>query len=81
LQSFGAPLARDFAGEPRGRFHGRIPFRKTADVSGYFIGDLGFLLSNFGLQNLLVYAIQFALQGGRIAREERLLSNDALYRA
>jgi protein-S-isoprenylcysteine O-methyltransferase Ste14 len=48
---------------------------------GYFIGDIGFLLSNFGMQNLWVYAIQFALRAGRIAREERLLNNDALYRA
>jgi protein-S-isoprenylcysteine O-methyltransferase Ste14 len=48
---------------------------------GYFIADVGFLLSNFGVQNVVVYAIQFALQAGRIAREERLLGNDALYRA
>ncbi len=47
----------------------------------YFIEDVGFLLSNFGIQNLLVFGIQFALQACRIAREERLLSDDALYRA
>jgi protein-S-isoprenylcysteine O-methyltransferase Ste14 len=47
---------------------------------GYFITDIGFLLTNIGLQNLLVYAFQFALQVVRIVREERLLSADASYR-
>jgi protein-S-isoprenylcysteine O-methyltransferase Ste14 len=46
---------------------------------GYFVADIGFLLTNFGLQNVLVYGIQFALQAGRIMREERLLSSDENY--
>ncbi|HTJ92801.1 MAG TPA: isoprenylcysteine carboxylmethyltransferase family protein [Pararobbsia sp.] len=46
---------------------------------GYFLTDMGFLLSNFGLQNVLVYSVQFALQAGRIVREEKLLSEDAQY--
>lgn len=48
---------------------------------GYFVTDLGFLLVNFGLYNVLVYAIELALQIGRIKREERLLSEDEHYRA
>ncbi|MHA7679426.1 methyltransferase family protein [Cupriavidus sp. PET2-C1] len=46
---------------------------------GYLIADIGFLLANFGLQNVLVYAGQFVLQGVRIAREEKLLSDDPEY--
>lgn len=29
---------------------------------GYFTTDIGFLLTNFGLQNMIVYACQFAPQ-------------------
>lgn len=48
---------------------------------GYLVADIGFLLANFGLQNVLVYAGQFVLQGGRITLEEKLLSDDPEYRA
>jgi len=48
---------------------------------GYLVADIGFLLVNFGLQNLLVYAGQFVLQGVRIEREEKLLSDDPEYRS
>ena len=48
---------------------------------GYGITQIGFLLTNFGLQNLLVYGGLFALQGYRILREEKILSADAEYRA
>ncbi|MFX1716239.1 methyltransferase family protein [Paraburkholderia sp. A1RO-5L] len=47
---------------------------------GYFITDVGFFLVNFGVQNMVVYLVQFALQVVRIVREERLLSADAQYR-
>jgi protein-S-isoprenylcysteine O-methyltransferase Ste14 len=47
---------------------------------GYFVTDIGFLLANFGMQNMIVYLVQFALQAARIVREERLLSDDAQYR-
>ncbi|VVE02470.1 methyltransferase family protein [Pandoraea terrigena] len=47
---------------------------------GYFITDIGFLSTNFGWRNLLVYAGLFALQIGRLLREERLLSQDPGYR-
>lgn len=46
---------------------------------GYLIADVGFLLVNFGLQNLLVFGFQFAMQFVRIVREEKLLSTDANY--
>lgn len=46
---------------------------------GYFVTDIGFLLVNFGMQNLIVYLVQFALQAVRIVREERLLSDDTQY--
>ncbi|NUA29442.1 methyltransferase family protein [Cupriavidus basilensis] len=48
---------------------------------GYLVTDIGFLLANFGVQNVLVFAGQFVLQGIRIAREEALLSEDPEYRA
>ncbi|SCV00683.1 conserved membrane hypothetical protein [Cupriavidus necator] len=47
---------------------------------GYFIADVGFLLTNFGVQNLLVYTGLYALQAVRINREEKLLSDDPEYR-
>lgn len=46
---------------------------------GYLIADVGFVLTNFGLQNLLVYAGLYALQAVRINREEKLLSDDPEY--
>lgn len=79
-----ASLRRSFGILPANRgivSTGAYGFVRHPMYLGYFIADIGFLLSNFGVQNLLVYGIQFALQAGRIAREERLLSNDALYRA
>ncbi|RZF29431.1 isoprenylcysteine carboxylmethyltransferase family protein [Paraburkholderia sp. UYCP14C] len=48
---------------------------------GYFLLDLGFLLVNFGIGNMIVYGCQFALQVGRIMLEEKLLSDDGRYRA
>ncbi|MGO4808926.1 isoprenylcysteine carboxylmethyltransferase family protein [Cupriavidus sp. 2MCAB6] len=47
---------------------------------GYFVADVGFLLANFGLQNLLVYTLQYVMQAVRILREEKLLSDDPEYR-
>jgi protein-S-isoprenylcysteine O-methyltransferase Ste14 len=46
---------------------------------GYLVKDVGFVLPNFGLQNLLVVIVFWSLQIGRIMREEKLLSNDELY--
>jgi hypothetical protein len=44
------------------------------------VRDIGFLLVNFGAQNLIVYGCYFALQVGRIVCEEKLLSDDERYR-
>jgi protein-S-isoprenylcysteine O-methyltransferase Ste14 len=60
---------------------GAYRFMRHPMYFGYFITDIGFLIVNFGMQNMIVFAIQFSLQIGRIVREERLLSADALYRA
>ncbi|RFU44611.1 isoprenylcysteine carboxylmethyltransferase family protein [Paraburkholderia sp. DHOC27] len=48
---------------------------------GYLVAEVGFLLTNFGLQNIIVYVCQFAFQIGRIVREEAILSDDERYRA
>jgi protein-S-isoprenylcysteine O-methyltransferase Ste14 len=47
---------------------------------GYLVAEIGFLLTNFGIQNIIVYGCQFAFQVGRIIREEKLLSCDERYR-
>ncbi|WP_349608953.1 MULTISPECIES: methyltransferase family protein [Cupriavidus] len=60
--------------------HGAYRFVRHPIYLGYFIADVGFLLTNFGLQNLLVYAGLYALQAVRINREEKLLSDDPEYR-
>jgi protein-S-isoprenylcysteine O-methyltransferase Ste14 len=59
--------------------HGAYRVVRHPIYLGYFIADLGFLLTNFGIQNLLVYAALFALFGIRIAREEAFLSEDPAY--
>ena len=40
---------------------------------GYLVGHVGFLLSNFSLQNLLVLALLYAAQTVRMLREEAVL--------
>jgi protein-S-isoprenylcysteine O-methyltransferase Ste14 len=59
---------------------GAYRFMRHPIYLGYCIADIGFLLANFGLQNLLVYGGLFALQAYRILREEKLLSADEAYR-
>ncbi len=46
----------------------------------YLVADLGFLLANFGWRNALVYGGLYALQTGRIFREEQVLGQDPAYR-
>jgi protein-S-isoprenylcysteine O-methyltransferase Ste14 len=78
-----ASLRRSFGILPANRgvvSRGAYRFVRHPMYLGYFITDIGFLLVNFGLQNLLVYGCQFALQVGRIVREEQLLSADEGYR-
>ncbi|WP_427312728.1 methyltransferase family protein [Cupriavidus sp. H39] len=59
--------------------HGAYRFVRHPIYLGYVIADIGFLLTNFGLQNLLVYVGLYVLQYVRITREEALLSNDSEY--
>jgi len=47
---------------------------------GYFVTDLGFLVANFGVRNVVVVLAQWTLQVVRIVKEEQLLSNDSTYR-
>ncbi|ASW01321.1 methyltransferase family protein [Paraburkholderia aromaticivorans] len=78
-----ASLRRSFGILPANRgvvSRGAYRFVRHPMYLGYFLTDIGFLLVNFGLQNLLVYGCQFALQVGRIVREEQLLSADEGYR-
>jgi protein-S-isoprenylcysteine O-methyltransferase Ste14 len=60
---------------------GPYRFMRHPIYFGYFVADIGFLLTNFGTWNLVVYIVQFVLQIGRIVREEWLLSTDGEYRA
>jgi len=48
---------------------------------GYFLNHVGFLLVNFSFRNLMVYAWLYAIQIARIFEEEKLLFEDAQYRA
>jgi protein-S-isoprenylcysteine O-methyltransferase Ste14 len=77
-------LRRSFGLLPANRgivSHGAYRFVRHPMYLGYFVTDMGFLLTNFGLQNILVYGGQFALQVVRIIREEKLLASDERYRA
>ena len=47
---------------------------------GYLVTDIGFLAANFGVRNLAIVLVQWALQAVRIVKEEQLLSKDATYR-
>lgn len=77
-------LRRSFGILPANRgvvSRGAYRFVRHPMYLGYFVADMGFLLTNFGVQNVLVYGGQFVLQAVRISREERLLSADERYRA
>ena len=47
---------------------------------GYLVTHAGFLLSNWSLRNLAVYAAAYCFQVARIFAEERLLAGDGKYR-
>jgi protein-S-isoprenylcysteine O-methyltransferase Ste14 len=47
---------------------------------GYFVSHMGFLLANFSVQNLLVYAALYIMQTFRILREEAVLLEQPVYR-
>jgi protein-S-isoprenylcysteine O-methyltransferase Ste14 len=79
-----ASLRRSFGILPANRgvvSRGAYRFVRHPMYLGYLVADSGFLLINFGLQNLLIYGVQLTLQIGRILYEERLLSADTQYRA
>lgn len=78
-----ASLRRSFGILPANRgivSSGAYRFVRHPIYLGYLIGDVAFLLVNFGLQNLIVYAIEISLQYVRIVREEKLLNTDENYR-
>jgi protein-S-isoprenylcysteine O-methyltransferase Ste14 len=47
---------------------------------GYFLNHMGYLACSYSTRNLVVYAMLYAIQIGRISQEERLLVNDDAYR-
>jgi protein-S-isoprenylcysteine O-methyltransferase Ste14 len=49
--------------------------------AGYFLTQIGFLLTNPSVWNAAIYVISGAFQISRIVAEERVLSRDASYRA
>lgn len=76
-------LRRSFGILPANRgvvVRGPYRFLRHPMYFGYLIKDVGFLLPNFGIQNLFVLVVHWILQLGRIVREEKLLSGDRRYR-
>jgi protein-S-isoprenylcysteine O-methyltransferase Ste14 len=76
-------LRRSFGILPANRgvvIRGPYRFLRHPMYFGYLVSDIGFILPNFGIQNLIVFVVHWMLQFGRIVQEERLLSKDASYR-
>lgn len=46
---------------------------------GYFMNHMGYLACAYSLHNLVVYALLYAIQIGRILKEESLLRGDRAY--
>jgi protein-S-isoprenylcysteine O-methyltransferase Ste14 len=46
---------------------------------GYFMNHMGYLACAYSLHNLVVYALLYAIQIGRILKEESLLRADQTY--
>ncbi|MPV55581.1 isoprenylcysteine carboxyl methyltransferase [Burkholderia sp. HI2761] len=60
---------------------GAYRFMRHPIYVGYLLSEIGFLLSNFSTRNALTIGVWMLLQIGRIRMEERVLSEDADYRA
>nr|WP_235996271.1 MULTISPECIES: isoprenylcysteine carboxylmethyltransferase family protein [Burkholderia] len=60
---------------------GAYRFVRHPIYAGYLLSEIGFLLANFSTRNLVTISVWMVLQIGRIMLEERLLSDDADYRA
>ena len=76
-------LRRSFGVLPANRgvvSRGAYRFIRHPMYLGYFVTDLGFLLTNFTVYNLSVLIVQMSCQVGRILQEERMLSGDERYR-
>jgi protein-S-isoprenylcysteine O-methyltransferase Ste14 len=76
-------LRRSFGILPANRgvvVSGPYRFARHPIYLGYFVNQGGFLSSNFGVQNLVVLLLLWALQIFRVAREERVLIKDEKYR-
>ncbi|WP_175881143.1 isoprenylcysteine carboxylmethyltransferase family protein [Burkholderia sp. BCC0044] len=77
-------LGRSFGLLPANRgvvSSGAYRFMRHPIYAGYLLSEIGFLLANFSTRNLLTIGIWMLLQIGRIVMEERVLSEDADYRA
>ncbi len=76
-------LRRSFGILPANRgvvVSGPYRFLRHPIYFGYGVNQLGFLLSNFGVQNLVVLVLLWSSQVFRVVREERVLIKDAKYR-
>jgi protein-S-isoprenylcysteine O-methyltransferase Ste14 len=76
-------LRRSFGILPANRgvvVSGPYRFARHPIYLGYFVTQVGFLSSNFGVQNLVVLLLLWALQIFRVVREERVLVRDEKYR-
>jgi protein-S-isoprenylcysteine O-methyltransferase Ste14 len=77
-------LGRSFGLLPADRgivTHGAYRWVRHPVYLGYFLNNVGYLLPNFGLQNLVVYGVFLSFQLFRVLREEKLLSGNPEYRA
>ena len=59
---------------------GLYRFARHPIYLGYFVNQVGFLSSNFGVRNLVVLVLLWGLQVYRVVREERVLVKDSRYR-
>ena len=76
-------LRRSFGILPANRgvvVSGPYRFSRHPIYLGYFVNQVGFLSSDFGVQNLVVVLLLWGLQVYRVVREERVLVKDVRYR-